>query len=355
MSNDIGKNSANNFFSSSVQTQWQTQSYRRRLIARMMFIFCVVFLVGLVAAWFWITQPVSAKARPTHLPPVVEAARLEDHVQKLSVDFSPRDADHPDNLDRAAVYIREEFTRAGGIVSEQPYLVNGKTYRNIIAQFGPDIDDRIVVGAHYDTAGPLPGADDNASGVAGLIELAALLPKAQLNSRVELVAFTLEEPPYFRTEQMGSAIHATSLQKQNSRVKAMFSLEMIGYFSDSAKSQHFPAGILSTFYPSEGNFIAVTGRLREGLLVRRIKTAMLRGSALPVYSINAPTLITGIDFSDQLNYWKAGFPAVMVTDTAFYRNPNYHSLRDTPEKLDYQRMALVVEGVYAAVMDLSNR
>jgi Zn-dependent M28 family amino/carboxypeptidase len=152
---------------------------------------------------------------------------------------------------------------------------------------------------------------------------------------------------------MGSSVHAVSLSKQNVRVRAMFSLEMLGCFSDAPNSQHFPIGVLSAFYPSTGNYIAVVGRISDGFLVRRTKAAMRNAAPLPVYSINAPQFVPGIDFSDQLNYWHAGYGAVMITDTAFYRNRNYHTAQDTAEKLDYKRMAMAVEGVYAVVMDLA--
>jgi Zn-dependent M28 family amino/carboxypeptidase len=264
--------------------------------------------------------------------------------------FFPRDAGHPENLDRVAAYIRQEFEQAQGRVAEQPYEANDRTYRNVIARFGPDTKERIVVGAHYDSAGKQPGADDNASGVAGLIELAYLLGKTPLPVCVELVAFTLEEPGYFRTAQMGSAIHARSLKKQGIPVRVMFSLEMIGYFTDAPHSQSFPVSILAAFYPSQGNFIAVVGKLDQISVVRRVKKAMRSASSLPVYSINAPRFVPGIDFSDHLNYWEAGYKAVMITDTAFYRNPNYHTWRDTADTLDYQRMAMVVQGVHTAVL-----
>jgi hypothetical protein len=325
---------------------------RRRRIIKLIMIVLIVFTVVLVAVWFWITQPLFSN--PTPLATVSAGpARLEAHVRMLSTQLHPRDEGHPENLDRAAAYIRAELQRARGVVSEQPYEVNGKTYRNVIASFGPETAERIVVGAHYDTAGPLPGADDNASGVAGLLELAQLLSSQQLPMRVELVAFTLEEPPYFRTAHMGSAIHAASLRKQGVNVRVMISLEMIGYFSDQPESQKFPASFLGAFYPSRGNFIGVVGTLGEGLLVRRVKKAMRGASPLPVYSINAPSSVPGVDFSDQLNYWNAGYDAVMITDTAFFRNQNYHTAYDTPEKLDYKRMAMVIEGVYAAVLVLA--
>jgi len=128
---------------------------------------------------------------------------------------------------------------------------------------------------------------------------------------------------------------------------------MIGYYSDAPDSQSFPIGVLSAFYPSKGNFIGVVGRLSDGLLARKVKSAMRNTTPLPVYSINAPQFVPGVDFSDQLNYWHAGYSAVMITDTAFYRNRNYHTAQDTAEKLDYKRTAMVVEGVYAAVMNLA--
>jgi len=171
--------------------------------------------------------------------------------------------------------------------------------------------------------------------------------------RVELVAYSLEEPPHFRTESMGSAVHAASLEAKKARVRAMISLEMIGCFSDEKDSQAYPLGVLKLLYPSTGNFIAVVGRIGGGRLVRVVKTAMRAATRLPVESINAPGFIPGIDFSDHLSYWEHGYPAVMVTDTAFYRNPRYHTSDDTPDTLDYERMALVVDGVVAAVRALT--
>lgn len=317
-----------------------------------MLLIVLAFLLLLIGLWFWVTQPLFASATPSS-ERTVEPARLEAHVRKLSVELSPRDENHIENLDRAAAYIKNEFSQTTASVSEQPYRVQGKSYRNVIAEFGPNSEERIVIGAHYDAAGPLPGADDNASGVAGLIELARLLARQPPSMRVELVAFSLEEPPYFRTTGMGSSVHAQSLRKQNIRVRAMFSLEMIGYFSDAPNSQRFPMPFLSALYPSTGNYIAVVGRLSDWSLVRRTKSSMRKASPLPVYSINAPSFVPGVDFSDQLNYWHAGYGALMITDTAFYRNVNYHTAQDTAEKLDYKRMALVVEAVYAAVVDLS--
>jgi Zn-dependent M28 family amino/carboxypeptidase len=310
----------------------------------------VVLLLGL--AWFWLTQPLIFRAQPSSVR-TVDPARLEAHVRQLSVELAPRDVGHLENLDRTAVYLADQLRQTGAAVSEQPYRVEGNSYRNVIARFGPDTSERIIVGAHYDSAGPLPGADDNASGVAGLLELARLFGSQPPQMRVELVGFSTEEPPYFRSTGMGSSVHATSLRTNNVKVRAMLSLEMIGYFSDAPGSQHFPVGLLGALYPSTGNFIAVVGRVSDGLLVRQVKSAMSNAAPLRVHSINAPSFIPGVDFSDQLNYWHEGYGAVMITDTAFYRNRNYHTAHDTAEKLDYKRMGMVVEGVYAAVIELS--
>jgi hypothetical protein len=283
----------------------------------------------------------------------VDPRRLEAHVRMLSETLAPRDAGHPENLDRVAGYIGKAFAEAGGRVAEQPYRVGRTTYRNVIARFGPTAGRRIVVGAHYDTAGPYPGADDNGSGIAGLIELARRLGAEPLPVPVELVAYSLEEPPYFGSEYMGSAVHAKLLKIDGVELRAMLSLEMIGYFTDRPHSQDFPAPGLSLLYPSTGNFIAVVGKLGQGALVHRIKAAMAAATPLPVHSIAAPRFLAGVGLSDHASYWDQGYPAVMITDTAFFRNPHYHTRSDTPDTLDYGRMARVVEGVFAAVRALA--
>lgn len=308
---------------------------------------------ALTAFWLMLTQPLLFSLSEPVTALVTTPENLEKHVRMLSETLAPRDYLHTENLDRAAQYIRREFEQVSAAVTEQPFTANGRTYRNVIAAFGPEGGERIVIGAHYDVCQPYPGADDNASGVAGLIELAKLLRQSSLPLRVELVAYTLEEPPYFRTGLMGSAIHAQSLRQHNVSVRAMLSLEMIGYFSDEPGSQSFPSPVLRLFYPSEGNFITVTGDFGQLSLTRKIKAQMRHHGGLPVHSINAPQWIPGVDFSDHLNYWQAGYPAVMITDTAFYRNKNYHTPQDTADRLDYRRMAMVVKGVHAAILALA--
>jgi Zn-dependent M28 family amino/carboxypeptidase len=309
-------------------------------------------LGALAGVWAMLTQPVIFPGPAIPAPPVSPDS-LRAHVEALCGPLTPRDGGHPENLDRVAEYVRREFERAGGKVSEQAYEVGAKTYRNVIASFGPaakEGEEVVVVGAHYDAFGEFPGADDNASGVAGLMGLAHLLGAGPPATRVELVAYTLEEPPYFRSELMGSAVHAAALRARGVRVRAALVLEMIGYFSDAPASQSVPHPALGWLYPSRGDFIMVVGDFSQVGLTRRVKAAMRRTGLIPVRSINGPGWVPGIDFSDHLSYWRAGYHAVMITDTAFYRNPNYHTPRDKPGTLDYNRLAATVRAVYAAVV-----
>ncbi len=320
----------------------------------MLIILILGIIIGLpLLIWFIVTQPVFW-VRQNKSVAVVDPTRLEDHVRILATVFIPRDYRHPENLDQVAAYIRQEFERTQGRVSEQTFEVEGITYRNVILQFGPETGERIVIGAHYDAFAEYAAADDNASGVAGLIELAHLLDNVSFKTPLELVAYTLEEPPYFRTENMGSAVHAQSLKDDNQSVKVMIALEMIGYFDDTPGSQQYPVAALGYLYPTQGDFIAIIGKLDGGRPVRQVKQAMVGATDLPVYSLNAPAnLVAGVDFSDHRNYWHQGYPAVMVTDTAFLRNFNYHTPNDTPDTLDYDRMADVVIGVYEAILSLA--
>ena len=270
-------------------------------------------------------------------------------MKKLSVDFYPRSFDHVAKLARTAAYIEEQFKEAGAQVSIQDVVVDETRYKNVVARFGPERGRLLVIGAHYDSHGGTPGADDNASGIAGLLELAHLLGKSAPGRPVELVAYTLEEPPHFRSPHMGSVWHARALKAEGRDVELMLSLEMIGYFSDSPGSQAYPLAAMKLAYPDRGNFIALVGQFGDFGLSRSVKAAMSGASDLPVYSLNAPAFVQGVDFSDHRSYWAQGFPALMVTDTAFMRNQNYHRPGDTFDKLDYKRMAMVVQSVYAVV------
>jgi Zn-dependent M28 family amino/carboxypeptidase len=257
------------------------------------------------------------------------------------------------SLEKAKQYVKTQFEAYGYQTEEQLFEVSGSTYTNIICRYQVGEKKRLVIGAHYDVCGDTPGADDNASGIAGLLELARLIQEAQpeLEYGIEFVAYTLEEPPFFGTDNMGSAIHAKSLYDNKVQVLGMICLEMIGYFTDAKESQRYPAPGLSLIYPKTGNFITVAGLWSQRKLVNRITKIMRKTGAIPVVAFKAPKMLPGIDFSDHRNYWKYDYEAVMITDSSFYRNPNYHQRTDTPDTLDYARMAEVVKGLLEVVQN----
>ena len=311
----------------------------------------LVVIAIVAASLAAIVQPFVGATPST--PPGVDVARLEAHVRKLSVDFHPRRYDRMDNIGRTVQYIADELKATGATVSTQDIIVGGRTYQNVIARFGPATGPLLVIGAHYDSYNMTPGADDNASGVAGLLELARLLGHRPPPTRsIELVAYAFEENPRPGNADMGSAWHARALRAANRDVSLMLSLEMIGYFTDAPNSQRFPAPGLSALYPDQGNFIALVGKLSDFGVMRRVKSAMSGATSLPVHSINSPRRTPGIENSDHVNFWDADYPAMMVTDTAYLRNRNYHGPNDTWQTLDYRRMAQVVQAVHAITLQL---
>lgn len=281
-------------------------------------------------------------------------ANLKKTVHHLSSRIGSRGYLEMRSLERAANYITEELKSYGYEVLFQPYKFEGRTYKNIIVELkGKKTPEKIlIIGAHYDTVIGTPGADDNASGVAGMLELARLLYRKDLNKTLRFVAFTLEEPPLFRSRYMGSYIYTKSLKDKKEDIEGMISLEMIGYFKDAPKSQSFPLPFFSWFYPDTGNFIALIGNLSSKRFISRVKEGFKKGTRLPLESLSAISCIPGVDFSDHLSFWRFGYKAMMVTDTAFYRNLNYHGISDRAGTLDYERMAEVVIGLKSAIEEL---
>lgn len=271
---------------------------------------------------------------------------LSRHVHRLALDLPPR-GDDPQALAASAAYIFDEFRRYGD-PQYQEFEVRGATYKNVLLRFENGGAKKVVVGAHYDAYAGLPGADDNASGTAGVLELARLIAQKAPGIDVELVAYALEEPPYFATEDMGSFHHA-----KGDNADLVIVLEMIGYFSDKAGSQQYPVPSLEHLYSDVGDFIALVGRFEEIFPVRTMKAAMQGAANLKVQSLTFAPVLPGIALSDHRNYWALGRKAVMVTDTALARNPYYHTPDDTPDKLDYRKMADVVTGIYAALFALA--
>ena len=277
-------------------------------------------------------------------------ARLRMHVQRLSADLGERNAFRYQSLESARLYIEQVFTQAGYPIRHDTYEVSGRTYRNVIAerQAYQAAERVLILGAHYDTAPGTPGADDNASGVAALLELARLLADFASEPAIRWVAFTLEEPPFYRSRLMGSRVHARKCRQQAERIAGMISLEMVGYYSDRPGSQWYPLPFMGWFYPSCGNFIGVTGNCRSRRLVRRIAARLSEAGELPVEYAAFP-LMPGAGLSDNWSFWKEGYPAAMVTDTSFFRNPHYHRPSDLPETLDYSRLAALVAGLEKAL------
>lgn len=284
-----------------------------------------------------------------------DQTRLYADVKFLTELHPARNYQNLQSLNKAADYIKAEFSKLGCRVTEQPFTIDGRRYRNIVACFGPAEGERVVVGAHYDVCDDTPGADDNASAVAGLLETARLLHARapQLQHPVELVAYPNEEPPFFATDDMGSAVHAQALHEAEVPVRAMLCYEMIGYFSDAPGSQRFPNDALAALFPNTGNFIIVVGRTGEEPFTQRVQQLMQGAGKIDVQRINLPDSLSLAGLSDHRNYWRYGFPAVMINDTSFLRNPHYHQTTDTIDTLDFRRMAEVVNGAVAAVVALA--
>ncbi len=296
--------------------------------------------------------------------------RLMGHVHHLTTDIGERNFARPDTLDQTAAYISEQFREAGYFPSFQeftlqctPLLTKLRSklrfeetpllFKNVMAHLPGTTDTNIVVGAHYDTVLGTPGADDNASGIAVLLETARSL-RGILHTKkgVTLVAFVNEEPPFSRTSAMGSAQFVASAIQSGKKMSFMLCLEMLGFYTNQPNTQSYPL-LLKFFYPDQGRFIAVVGNLQSRHYVKRIKQVFEQETKIPVESLVAPRWVRGVDFSDHMNFWDKGIPAVMLTDTAFYRNPNYHHPNDLLPTLDFEKMAEVTTGVALLIQGLA--
>jgi Zn-dependent M28 family amino/carboxypeptidase len=259
-------------------------------------------------------------------------------------------------LQRAADYIEHHLRAAGYATARQTYDVSRLPVSNIeaVLEGATEGDEIVVLGAHYDTVNGCPGANDNGTGIAAVLELARRFAGRPQERTIRFVAFVNEEPPFFQTPQMGSYVYAKRAQHRGERIVAMLSLETMGYYSDDRGSQEYPAAI-AALYPDVGNFIGFVANLESGPLVRAARAAFERRSALPVQDLTAPTEVPGVGWSDQWSFWQAGYPAMMVTDTAPFRYPWYHTVDDTADKIDYARFASVVDGLESVATALASR
>jgi len=303
---------------------------------------------------------VMIRVKPTVVRPVLgeetraEVAALEgrlmDHVRVLGGTIGERNLHRPHALRAAEEYIRQVWSGQGLTVREERYEVAGQQCLNLLVeQKGARQPDKIVlVGAHYDSVFGSPGANDNATGVALLLEMSRILKQEPLSRTVRFVAFVNEEPPYFMSEQMGSRVHARQARERGEDIVAMLSLETLGYYSNAPGSQQYPFPF-GAFYPRTGNFLAVVGNLpSRGLVVDFLRHFMAAGD-FPVEGVATFPWIPGINWSDHWSFWKEGYPAIMLTDTAPFRYPEYHSSHDLPDRVTGPEFARAAHGIIQAI------
>lgn len=271
------------------------------------------------------------------------AKELRRDVEALCA-FGPRNTFEPEHLAAAAGYVEQAF--AGYKVERQQYDAEGVSVANLIVEIRGTTkpEEIVIVGAHYDSVDGTRGADDNASGVAGMLALARRFAKAKPARTLRFVAWVNEEPPHFQTTTMGSYVYARRCHERKERIVAALSLEMLGYYKDAPGSQQYPPP-LSALYPDTANFIGFAGNIGSRTLVNQCIKAFRAKSTFPAQAAVLPELIPQTGWSDQWSFWQFDWPALMVTDTALFRNPHYHTEDDLPETLAYERMAAVVEGL----------
>lgn len=332
-------------------------------LGKLRFALLLAIPVGFGAGFFYFTsmpgESFAGEFAPLDAEEAALAVRLHDHVASLAGEIGARDVTRPEALERAAAVIREAWRAQGFEVMEQEFDSHGLTVRNLSIELpGSTVRDEIVViGAHYDTAFGSPGADDNASGVAALLEISRQWAPAAGASTVHdrslrFVAFVNEEPPHFWQATMGSHVYAKRCEELDEDIVAMLSLESLGFYEASEGSQRYPWP-LNHFYGDRGDFIAFVGSTSARELVHECIACFREHAEFPSEGISAPIWIPGIGWSDHLSFDLLGYPAVMVTGTAPFRNRHYHQLTDLPETLDYERMARVVSGLMPVVQALT--
>ncbi|MFC1666328.1 M28 family peptidase [Candidatus Omnitrophota bacterium] len=314
-------------------------------------IFGLIVVIILTSSFGW--RFWSKSFMSTEKEDILLVEKLKGHVYKLSHDIGDRSVFEYEKLKQAEQYIARQFTSFGYKIEFQDYAVYNKTVRNIIAikEGTARPEEIIILGAHYDTCFN-PGADDNASGVAVLLELARNLSGISLNRTLKFIAFTNEEPPFFKTEDMGSMVYVREARKRKEDIKASLVFESVGYYTDNPNSQQYPL-LFGLFYPNKGNFIAIAGNFSSRWLVKRVVTSFKSKTQFPIESVVTFSFVPGVDFSDNWSFWEGDYPSIMITDTAFYRNPGYHGVLDTYEKLDYKGMGELVKGFSAVSIGLA--
>jgi hypothetical protein len=305
--------------------------------------------------WLGMRMPGKNVSKAVPLSPAEVQLRTEliADVQELAGEIGERNMSRYPQLKAAAEFIENSFSRAGLSPRRDSYELNGQTCHNIEAEIRGVRPQIVLVGAHYDSVLGSPGANDNGSGVAAMLALARRFAGTSTSQTLRFVAFVNEEPPYFQTSQMGSFVYASRGKARGDQISAMISLETIGYFSDAPHSQTYPSLGLGAFYPTVGNFIGFVGNVPSRALLRRSIAIFREQAKLPSEGAALPSFIPGVGWSDQWAFWQHKYPGIMITDTAPFRYPHYHAATDTPDKLDYDRFALVVSGMEKVIEELA--
>lgn len=286
----------------------------------------------------------------------ITVQRLKTHVNKLAGEIGEHNIFHPDALAASAQYITRQWQAQGYDVTPQTYRVKGLECANLeITCAGKNHDNEIIlVGAHYDSVFGSPGANDNGSGIAALLELSGMFKELQPKVTLRFVAFVNEEPPFFYWNKMGSMIYAKAAKRREDKIRYMISLETIGCYSNQPGTQQYPP-LLKYFYPDTGNFVTFVSNLRSRRVMLQSVNAFRSASQFPVEHIATLAIVPGVSWSDHLAFWRQGYHAFMITDTAFYRYPYYHSAEDTPDKLNYEAFAEMTNGLFLMLSLLANK
>ncbi len=323
-------------------------------------LFVIACLVMFAAISFWRIIGMPLNSFKGDLPPLspgqtLTSVELSRHVRVLSHDIGERNVPQQESLQRTIEYLSSSLSKFGYTPIEQTYSLGGRRLSNVQADLDgtENAAPMLIVGAHYDSVTGTVGANDNGSGVAATLELARLLSGKKFRRTIRFVFFVNEEPPYFQTDDMGSLVYARQLRQSGAKVQAMLSLETIGFYSDSPHSQKYPP-VLSWFYPDQGDFIGFVGNTESRSLVRKAIRIFRENTAFPSEGIAAPAGWPGIGWSDHWSFWQQNYPAIMITDTAVFRYPYYHTATDTIDKIDFNRMARAVEGVQHVVVSLAD-
>jgi Zn-dependent M28 family amino/carboxypeptidase len=292
------------------------------------------------------------KLLPLDEQEIITRNRMRAHVEMLAGEIGERNVQRWDTLNKAAEYIQSVWENQHLKVHRQEFTVLTKPVCNLEVEIKGQTDELIIVGAHYDSVTGSPGANDNGTGIAAILEMAQMLKQSTPAKTIRFVAFVNEEPPYFQTANMGSYHYSRRCKDRGERISAMMSVETIGYYSSEPGSQQYPHP-LNLFYPSQGNFIGFVSNMDSVDLLQRCIASFRSHTQFASEGIAGPEHLQGIDWSDQWAFWKDGYPAIMVTDTAVYRYPEYHTQFDQPDRVHYDACARVTAGLSRVVRDLA--